>query len=139
MIPLAIQPWMIKGGAIMALLGMVFFGGCRVQKSMDLAKIQRIQANYSRAVDIIDTFQDNVDTLDMAIKGQNARISKLGEDHNARVAALRAANDAAITRLNTANDATEARYLRETTELRAQMVGLSVGEACRAAMEAIAQ
>jgi hypothetical protein len=139
MIPLAIQPWMIKGGAVLALLGMVFFGGCRVQKSMDLAKIQRVQAKYDRAVGIIDTFQDNVDTLDIAIKGQNEKIDKLGEDHDERVAALRAANDAAVIRLNAANDATEARYLRETTELRAQMVGLSVGEACRAAMEAIAQ
>ena len=137
MIP--ITPGMIKYGAVVCLLSMVFFGGCRVQKKIDTAKIQRIQVKYDRAVGIIDTFQDNVDTLDMAIKGQNEKIDKLGEDHDARVTALRAANDAAITRLNTANDATEARYLRETTELRAQMVGLSVGEACRAAMEAIAR
>ena len=139
MIPFAIQPWMIKGGAIVALLGMVFFGGCRVQKNIDRAKIQRLNTNYDRAVGIIDTFQDNVDTLDMAIKDQNEAIAQLGEDYDARVTALRTAHSAAITRLNTANNATEARLSHEVTALREQMVGLSVGEACQAAMEAIAQ
>jgi len=139
MMPIWLQPWMIKGGAVLALLGIVFAGGCRVQKNMDLAKIQRLESNYDRCVGIVDTFQTNVDTLEQAIEDNNAKVIKLGEEHNAKVISMQSSHDAAIRRLNTSNDASVSRARDEAAALRERMVRLSVAESCTEAMKAIAQ
>ena len=139
MIPIWVQPWMIKGGAVLALLGIVFAGGCRVQKNMDLAKIQRLESNYDRCVGIVDTFQTNVDTLEQAIEDNNARVIKLGEEHNAKVISMQSSHDAAIRRLNTSNNASVSRARDEAAALRERMVRLSVAESCIEALKAIAQ
>ncbi|MCK5020713.1 MAG: hypothetical protein KAS32_27075 [Candidatus Peribacteraceae bacterium] len=137
MIP--IQPWMIKGGAAVLFLSAVFTGGCRVQKQMDKAKIQRIKADYTRAVGIIDTLQDNVDVLDTARKVQNEATAKLGRQHDEKVSNINTAHHAAITRLNAANDEAIRTAEEEAAALRQRMVGLSVGEACDTAMRSIVQ
>ena len=139
MMPIWLQPWMIKGGAVLALLGIVFAGGCRVQKSIDIAKIQRINTKYDRCVGIVDTFQLNVDTLEQAIKDNNAKVIKLGEEYNAKVISMQSSHDAAIRRLNTSNDATIKQARDEAAALRERMVRLSVAESCTEAMKAIAQ
>ena len=139
MIPLALQPWLIKGGIVVAILGVAFAGGCRVQKNMDLAKIQRLESNYDRCVGIVDTFQDNVDTLEKAIENNNAAVIKLGEEHNAKVISMQASHDAAIRSLNTSNDAAINSAREEAAALRERMVRLSVAESCVESMKAIAQ
>ena len=121
------------------LLSAIFFSGCRVQKQMDKAKIQKLKANYSRAINIIDTFQDNVDTLDMAIKDQNAAITELGEETERKINSINTAHDAAITHLNAANSDAIREAGDEAAALRRRMVGLSVGEACDEAMRSIVQ
>ena len=120
------------------LLSAVFISGCRVQKQMDKAKIQKLKANYSRAIDIIDTFQDNVDALDIAIKDQNAAITELGDETRRKIDSINKAHDKAITRLNAANDAAIRESEDEAAALRERMVGLSAGEACDEAMRSIA-
>ena len=130
---LPIQPWMIKGGAVVLFLLAVFFSGCRVQKQMDKAKIQKLKANYSRAINIIDTFQDNVDTLNMAIKDQNAAITELGKETEQKINSINTAHNKAITRLNAANSDAIREAEEEAAALRRRMVGLSVGEACHEA------
>ena len=130
---------MIKGGVVVAILGVAFAGGCRVQKNMDLAKIQRLESNYDRCVDIVDTFQLNVDTLEKAIQDNNAAVIKLGEDHNARVISMQASHDASIRRLNAANADAIRTAEEEAAEIRENMVILSVAESCVYAMQEIAQ
>lgn len=139
MIPLALQPWIIKGGAIVLLLSVVFYGGCHTGKNMSQKKIQRLESKITRYVDIIDTFQENVDTLERAIDDQNEAIAKLGEEHNAKVVSMQASHEAAIRRLNTANNAAIRGAREEAAALRARMAQLSVGESCIEAMKAIAQ
>ena len=134
-----IQPWMIKGGAVTLLLSAVFFSGCRVQKQMDKAKIQKLKANYTRAIEIIDTFQDNVDTLNMAIKEQNEATAELGRQHDEKVSSINARHNDAIARLNAANNETIRAAEDEAAALRERMVGLSVGEACDEAIRSIVQ
>ena len=121
------------------LLSAVFIGGCRVQKQMDKAKIQRLKADYSRAVGIIDTFQDNVDTLDMAIKEQNAAITELGKETRQKIESINTAHRAAIVSLNAASSNAIRTAEDEAAELRERMVGLSAGEACDTAMRSIVQ
>ena len=137
--PIWLQPWMIKGGAVLALLGIVFAGGCRVQKNIDLAKIQRLESNYDRCVGIVDTYQLNVDTLEDVVEAQNEANIKLGEQHNAKVVSMQSSHDAAIRRLNTSNNATVERARDEAAALRERMVRLSVAESCIEALKAIAQ
>ena len=139
MMPIWLQPWMIKGGAVALLLSAVFISGCRVQKSIDIAKIQRINTKYDRCVGIVDTFQLNVDTLEQAIKDNNAKVIKLGEEYNAKVISMQSSHDAAIRRLNTSNDATIKQARDEAAALRERMVRLSVAESCIEALKAIAQ
>ena len=121
------------------LLSACFIGGCRVQKQMDKAKIQKLKANYSRAIDIIDTFQDNVDTLDIAIKEQNAAIEGLGEQTERKIDSINKAHDKAIARLSAASSDAIRTAEDEAAALRASMVGLSLGEACDTAMRSIVQ
>jgi len=139
MIPVWVQPWMIKGGAVVLLLCGVFYSGCHVQKGIDEAKIQRLKSNYDRCVDIVDTFQLNVDTLEKAIHDQNAAITKLGEEYNSRVVSMQASHDASIRRLNSANNAAITEAREEAAALRERMVRLSVAESCIETVKAIAQ
>jgi len=131
MIP--ITPGMIKGGAVALLLSAVFYGGCRTQKSIDLAKIQRLKADYTRAVEIIEVFQDNYDTLNKALKDQNEQITRLGEETERRIESISKAHNAAITRLSSANAASIRVAESEAAELRERMASLSVAEACHEA------
>lgn len=137
MIP--ITPGMIKGGAVVMLLSAVFIGGCRVQKQMDKAKIQKLKANYSRAIDIIDTFQDNQDALEQAVEGHNEATAKLGREHDEKVSDINTAHDKAIARLSAASSDAIRTAEDEAAALRASMVGLSLGEACDTAMRSIVQ
>ena len=131
MIP--ITPGMIKGGAVFMFLSAVFIWGCRVQKQMDKAKINKLIDRNKQYVEIIDTFQDNVDTLDTAIKEQNAAIDELGEETERRVMSLRSAHESANERLRANYDAAISRSKDETAELRERMADLSVAEACHEA------
>ena len=137
--PIWLQPWMIKGGAVLALLGIVFAGGCRVQKNMDLAKIQRLESNYDRCVGIVDTFQTNVDTLEQAIEDNNAKVIELGKEYNRKVIALKASHTRYTRQLNAANRESLDRAANEGAALRERMVRLSVAESCIEALKAIAQ
>jgi len=136
MIP--IQPWMIKGGAVVLFLSAIFVGGCQAQKNIDAKKIDRLRADYTRAVEIIEVFQDNYDTLDKALKDQNAEIKKLGKETERKINSINAAHRAAITQLNSANTAAVRSAEKEAAELRERMVGLSAAEACHAAWEEVA-
>ena len=133
-IPVAIQPWMIRGGAIALLLSAVFYGGCHTQKKMDEAKIQRVKANYTRAVEIIETFQENYDKLDKVIKDNNERIARQGKEYEAKVADIQKAHGKAIDRLTRSNREALRTAEEEASDLRERMAGLSTGEACHEAM-----
>ena len=131
MIP--ITPGMIKGGAVFMFLSAVFIGGCRVQKQMDKAKINKLIDRNKQYVEIIDVFQDNLDIVEQAVKEQNAAIDELGEETERRVMSLRSAHEAANERLRTNYDAAISRSKDETAELRERMADLSATEACHAA------
>ena len=137
MIP--IQPWMIKGGAVVLFLSAIFVGGCQAQKNIDAKKINRLKADYTRAVEIIDVFQDNYDTLDKALKDQNEQIAEVGREHIRKVAAIEKANKENLTQLNKRNTAVLRNKEREAADLRARMVGLSAAEACHEAWLEVAQ
>jgi len=133
------QALLIKLGVFGACIALIFGAGCRVQKQMDKAKIQRLKADIVRSVGIIDTFQANVDTLDMAIRNQNAANIKLGKEHDEKVSSINTAHNKAITRLNAANSDAIRGAEEEAAALRERMVGLSAGEACDEAMRSIVQ
>ena len=131
MIP--ITPGMIKGGAVALLLSTVFYGGCAAQNKLNSARLNKLKSDYTRLVGIIDTFQDNVDTLNMAIKDQNEATIELGRKHDEKVSSINALHNNAIARLNAANNAAIRVAEEEAAALRRRMVGLSVGEACHEA------
>ena len=126
------QALLIKLGVFGACIALIFGAGCRVQKQMD-------KANYSRAVGIIDTCQENEVTLEQAIKDQNEATIELGRQHDEKVSSINARHNNAIARLNAANSAAIRGAEEEAAELRQRMVGLSVGEACDTAMRSIVQ
>lgn len=134
-----LQPWIFKVGAYAAIVGIAFFGGCRIQRNIDAQKIQKLKANYERCVGIVDTFQDNVDVLEKAIHDNNERITKQGEEYNKKVIALQASHEMATRRLIADNRDDLERSKEEARRLRERMVKLSVGEACVEAMKAIAK
>lgn len=134
-----LQPWMFKVGAYAAIVGVAFFGGCRIQRNIDAQKIQKLKANYERCVGIVDTFQDNVDTLDKAIQDQNEAITKQGEEYNRKVVALKASHDRATRNLNASYEESLTEANREAADLRRRMERMSVVDSCLEAMREIAQ
>ena len=137
MIP--IQPWMIKGGAVVLFLSAVFTGGCQAQKKIDLAKIQRLESKIARCTEINVTLTENVTTLKQGIKDRNEQIADLGRQYDKKVAAIEKANKENLTQLNKRNTAVLRNKEREAADLRARMVGLSAAEACHEAWLEVAQ
>ena len=132
MIPL--QPWMFKAGAGVLFLSLIFYSGCYVQKKVDSTKILKLKAEIQRDVEIIETYQENYDTLDQAIKDQNKAITALGESTKVKIEQMKKTYTSTIAKMENDRISIIKRAEEEQLALLERIKDLSVGEACHEAM-----
>ena len=132
MIPL--QPWMLKAGAGVLFLSLIFYSGCYVQKKVDSTKILKLKTEINRDVEIIEAYQENYDALDQAIKDQNNAIEALGEATKAKIEQLNKAHAHTIAKMEEDRISIIKQAKEEQLALLDRMKDLSVGEACHEAM-----
>ena len=130
MIPVAIQPWMLKGGAILGLLALIFYGGCRTQKSIDSAKITKAKARYERAESIINTQSANIGILRGSLERQNEAWIRMSNESKEREASIKASHEKALEQLRSRSDRAVRDAQQEASELRKRIAKLSVAESC---------
>ena len=134
-IPLWFRPWMLKASAVVVLISLIFFAGCRVQKQMDMGKIERIrtnlettEANYDQCLEMLVRSEDNYDSLQEMVNQANAEVDRLHAEYQDRVIALRRTSQAAIDNINRTHRQSMQELVEENLELQERFSVLTQAE-----------
>lgn len=131
MIP--IQPWMIKAGAIGAVVLAIFFAGWHVKGKMVASKVSSLEDTIRSLEGDNKRLKDGVVSLEQAIENQNRAIEEMFSRNAKDIERIRAESLLAIQR--------EREYARErlseisaqNRELLQKMENMTWAEACHTA------
>ena len=139
-IPLWFRPWMLKAGAGVVIIGMIFYSGCRTQKNIDAnkiakmkTKVETVEHNYDLSLAAAAQSLENYTTLEQAVLDKNAEVQRLGEEYNLKVVAIRRVSQTAIDNINSTHETAMDDAVEEITRLNERFSVLSVSEACHEA------
>lgn len=130
---LPIQPWMIKGGAIVLVILIIFFAGWAVKGKMVSNKIERLKADYARAVEIIETCQTNLDRMDESLARQNKAIEDMAKANQDHIEAVRKASKEALRHAYESHQRAYHEAQKEIMDLQMRVQSMSAAEACHEA------
>lgn len=138
--PIWFRPWMLKAGAGVLFLGVIFYAGCHTQKGIDAKRIAKMQTKvetfeHNNKLSLAAAAQSlkNYTVLEQMVLDNNAEVIRMNEEYKLKVVAIRRVSREAIDNINASHEDAMDDAVEEITRLNEHFSLLSASESCHAA------